>query len=244
MRWYSYVPEEDAEEGAVFAPTIELNFAEKIPDDSVVRICLSYRASVTLGTDGTENKSTDQSDLEVMCAYTATNWLLQDWQLKWNQQIKPTDLPKFVAGTTNDKMATDQVQVVAETGWDIEATYVDVATGKDVLLDLSRWQDILMIDDKTNSINPLIMYPSSGDKKNEIDLIFSYAVYPSGTEGPYPTNQVKGDITVSDAGENPDLSAFTFSKQTFSILNAQQSGVFMYAFATSAAVISTFASLI
>ena len=93
-----------------------------------------------------------------------------------------------MAGTTNDKMATDQVQVVAETGWDIEATYVDVSTGKDVLLDLSRWQDILMIEDKTDSINPLIMYPSSGDKKNEIDLIFSYAVYPSGTETAYPTN--------------------------------------------------------
>ena len=77
MRWYSYVPEEDAEEGAVFAPTIELNLAEKPADDSVVRLCLSYRASVTLGTDGvTENKSTDQSDLEVMCAYTATSWLV------------------------------------------------------------------------------------------------------------------------------------------------------------------------
>jgi hypothetical protein len=88
MRWYSYVPEEDAEEGAIFAPTIELNFKDSVDDNAAVRLCLSYRAAETLDPDGvTVNVSGDQSDLEIMCAYTKTTWKAQDWQIKWAKQI-------------------------------------------------------------------------------------------------------------------------------------------------------------
>jgi len=74
MRWYSYVPEEDAGEGAIFAPTLEINFKDPVPDDSVVRLCLSYRGAITLAPDGSENVSDNQSDLEVMCVYTKTSF--------------------------------------------------------------------------------------------------------------------------------------------------------------------------
>ena len=56
MRYYTYVPEEDAGEGAVFAPTIEVNFAEPINEDDVVRLCLSYRPRI---------KTLPNGDLEV-----------------------------------------------------------------------------------------------------------------------------------------------------------------------------------
>ena len=247
MRWYSYVPEENAEEGAVFAPTIEINFKDDVADDSVVRLCLSYRPAVTLGTNGETNTANDGSDLEVMCAYTETSWKAQDWEIKWAKQIQPKNLPKFVAGTTNEGMATDQVVIVAETGWGLEAAYLDKSSGsKNVLLDLTRWQDILQIDDKTDSINPLIMYPSSGDSTNEIELVFSYAIYSAGDLSSYPTDQVKGDITTTSANaDESTIGTFTYSKQTFTILNAQDSSMYLkYTLATTAAVISTFASLI
>jgi len=62
--------------------------------------------------------------------------------MKWKKQISPLDIPKFVAGTTNALMETYEVEVVAETGWEIEATYLE-GNKKDFLIDLSRWQDIL-----------------------------------------------------------------------------------------------------
>lgn len=166
--------------------------------------------------------------------------------MKWKKQISPLDIPKFVAGTTNALMETYEVEVVAETGWEIEATYLE-GNKKDFLIDLSRWQDILQIEDKADNVNPLIMYPSSEENKNEIDIIFSYAIYSSGDLDYYPTDEVKGDITVTVPTANKEdtnLSFFTFEKQSFTILNAQDSSMFLYAFASSAALISTFASLV
>tara|TARA_B110000285_G_C14950436_1_gene526502 strand:+ start:639 stop:836 length:198 start_codon:yes stop_codon:yes gene_type:complete len=65
------------------------------------------------------------------------------------------------------------------------------------------------------------MYPSSGDTKNEIDLIFSYAVYSAGDLTSYPTDQVKGDVTTtSAAADESTIGTFSYSKQTFTILNA------------------------
>ena len=90
------------------------------------------------------------------------------------------------------------------------------------------------------------MKPKDGDNKNEIDLYFTYAIYSGGELDSYPTDTVKGDITTTNAeadSTKPD-SEFTFKKQVFSLPSAQDSGMFMYAFATSAAVISSFASLI
>ena len=90
------------------------------------------------------------------------------------------------------------------------------------------------------------MKPKDGDNKNEIDLFFTYAIYSGGELTSYPTDVVKGDITTTNvaADSTTDASQFTFKKQLFSLPSAQDSGIFMYAFATSAAVISTFASLI
>ena len=143
MRWFSYVPEEDAGEGAVFAPTIEVNFAEALKDTDVVRMCLSYRPASTKKADGTEVASTNESALEVMCAYTKTSWADQEWQIKWAKTVLPGNLPNFVAGDTSSNMPTYLVTPIADNGWELEASYLDVASSKQVLLDLTRWQDVL-----------------------------------------------------------------------------------------------------
>ena len=71
MRYFSYVDEEQADLGAIFAPTLEVTFseAEAPTDDSVVRLCLSYR--FTVSDAGT---ATDSSPVESVCFYTLTNW--------------------------------------------------------------------------------------------------------------------------------------------------------------------------
>ena len=81
MRYYSFVDENAAELGAIFAPTIQVTFAEseKPADDSVVRLCLSYRFAET-----TAGVATDASAVESVCFFTATSWLEQDWRVKWN----------------------------------------------------------------------------------------------------------------------------------------------------------------
>ena len=56
MRWYSYVPEEDAEE-----------------DTDVFRSCLSYQDTLKKGSNGDLVASTSASNLEVLCAYTKTS---------------------------------------------------------------------------------------------------------------------------------------------------------------------------
>ena len=139
MRWYSYVPEEDAEEGAVFAPTIEMNFKEALKETDVVRICLAYRASLEKDSADDLVASTNASDLEVMCAYTKKSWKDQEWQIKWAKTISPKELPRFVAGTTNGNMPTYQVVVVEDIGWELEASFADKETEKTVLLDMTRW---------------------------------------------------------------------------------------------------------
>jgi hypothetical protein len=80
MRWYSYVPEEDPEEGAVFAPTLEVNFKEAIKETDVVRLCLAYRDTLTKdSTTGALVASTIDTPYEIMCAYTKTSWKDQEW---------------------------------------------------------------------------------------------------------------------------------------------------------------------
>ena len=53
MRYYSYVPEDDPDVGAVFAPTLEINFKEAIKETDVVRLCLSYRHTLNKDSQGT-----------------------------------------------------------------------------------------------------------------------------------------------------------------------------------------------
>ena len=63
MRFYSYVDEEQADLGAIFAPTIEVKFAEEYApkDTDVVRLCLSYRLT---------KDATDSTVVEAVCFIT------------------------------------------------------------------------------------------------------------------------------------------------------------------------------
>ena len=68
------------------------------------------------------------------------------------------------------------------------------------------------------------MYPEEAEKKNEIDLVFSYAVYSGGELAAYPTDQVKGDVTTTNTAFDSNAafveSEYTLSNQKFTILSA------------------------
>ena len=107
----------------------------------------------------------------------------------------------MAAGKSNANMETDyganQASTITDSGWDLEASYLNVLSSKQVLLDLTRVQDVKQIADKDDASNPLIMKPKDGDNKNEIDLYFTYAIYSGGELDSYPTDTVKGDITTT-----------------------------------------------
>ena len=77
-----------------------------------------------------------------MCTYTKTSWKGQEWQLYWTKNQDSKDVPKFAAGFTNANMETaygaNQDAVITTSGWDLEASYLNVLSSKQVLLDLTR----------------------------------------------------------------------------------------------------------